>query len=59
MHLMMKTLKLKHENTKAYKLGYKLGMKALNPYDEDRIDSFRFNAGQRQRKREEREREDS
>lgn len=49
---MKKTLKLKNENTKAYKLGYELGYKADNPYDESPVDAFRFHAGQRQHKRE-------
>ena len=55
----MKTLKLKNENTKAYKLGYELGYKAINPYEgsDNKIEAFRFHAGQRQHKRERNERE--
>lgn len=52
----MKTLKLKTENTKAYKLGYSKGPDSESPYD-DRVDSFRFYQGQNQRKRELNERE--
>ena len=53
---MMKTLKLKIENTKAYKSGYQLGPESENPF-EDQIDRFRYYQGQCQYKREHNERE--
>lgn len=55
----MKKLKLKTENTKAYKLGYTTMWHKPNPYEgsSDSVDALRFEQGRHQRKQESKEHE--